>query len=129
MDPEGRTELHYAALANDRRNVGTRLAAGDDPDAPDRHGLTPLHMAAQVGAWDAARELLDHGATVDLPNDAGNTPLFVAVFNCRGGGGLIELLRQRGADPLRANDSGQTPLGLARMIANYDVGRFFADLP
>jgi hypothetical protein len=42
---------------------------------------------------------------------------------------LIELLRQRGADPLRANDSGQTPLGLARMIANYDVGRFFADLP
>ena len=129
MDPEGRIELHYAALANDVASVEARLAAGDDPDARDRHGCTPLHLAAQEGAGDAARELLDHGATVDPPNEAGNTPLFVAVFNSRGNGAVIGLLRQRGADPLRANDSGQTPLGLARLIANYDVARFFADLP
>jgi hypothetical protein len=25
--------------------------------------------------------------------------------------------------------SGQTPVGLARLIANYDIARFFADLP
>ncbi|WP_263972339.1 hypothetical protein [Spongiactinospora rosea] len=41
---------------------------------------------------------------------------------------MIELLRRWGADPFKANSSGQTPLGLARLIANYDVARFFADL-
>jgi hypothetical protein len=28
----------------------------------------------------------------------------------------------------RANNSGQTPIGLAKLIANYDVARFFADI-
>ena len=61
-------------------------------------------------------------------NSFGNTPLFTAVFNYRGDASVIELLRDRGADPLRKNESGQTPVGLARLIANYDVGRFFTDL-
>lgn len=58
----------------------------------------------------------------------GNTPLFVAVFNSKGRGDLISLLRERGADPLKANKSGQTPAGLARLIGNYDVARLFEDV-
>ena len=73
--------------------------------------------------------LLDGGAAVDQPNAFGNTPLLVAVFNSRGEGDLIRLLRERGADPLIANTSGQTPVGLARLIGNYDVAQFFSDLP
>jgi uncharacterized protein len=34
-----------------------------------------------------------------------------------------------GADPQVANDAGQTPVGLARLIASVDVARFFSDLP
>jgi hypothetical protein len=41
----------------------------------------------------------------------------------------IELLREHGADPLRENENGQSPAGLAHLIANYDVARFFTDLP
>jgi ankyrin repeat protein len=66
---------------------------------------------------------------VDQLNAFGNTPLFVAVFSSRGDGGLIRLLRERGANPLIPNQSGQTPVGLARLIGNYDVAQFFADLP
>ena len=121
--------MHYAALADDVPALEARVAAGDDPKAPDRQGFTPLHFAAQEGALDAARELLDRGATVDPQNAFGNTPLFVAVSNYRGDGSMIELLRELGADPLRANTSGQTPVGLARLITNYDVARLFADLP
>jgi ankyrin repeat protein len=55
--------------------------------------------------------------------------LFVAVFNSRGRGDLIALLREHGADPTAPNHSGQTPLGLARLIDNFDVAQFFADLP
>jgi ankyrin repeat protein len=127
-DEAGRTPLHYAALTNSADQAQSCLASGDDPDAPDLQGFTPLHLAAQEGAIDVARLLLDAGGAVDQPNAFGNTPLFVAVFNSRGEGGLIRLLRDRGADPLIANTSGQTPVGLARLIGNHDVAQFFSDL-
>jgi len=121
--------LHYAALANDVHEAERLIAAGDDPGASDAQGFTPLHFAAQERAVDAARVLLDGGAVVDQLNAFGNTPLFVAVFNSRGDGGLIRLLREREANPLIPNQSGQTPVGLARLIGNYDVAQFFDDLP
>jgi ankyrin repeat protein len=105
------------------------LAGGADPDASDEQGFTPLHMAAQEGSLAAARALLDGGASVDSVNEFGNTPLLVAVFNSRGRGDLIELLRSRGADPLHVNNSNQSPMGLARLIGNFDVAQFFGDLP
>jgi uncharacterized protein len=129
VDREGRLPLHYAALENDLAEAGARLDAGDDPNLGDRQGFTPLHLAAQQGSVEVARLLLDHGAEVERPSVHGNSPLFVAVFNSKGRGELISLLRERGADPLKANKSGQTPVGLARLIGNYDVARFFADLP
>jgi len=59
----------------------------------------------------------------------GNTPLCLAVFSSKGDGELIRLLRSKGADPFHRNRAGQTPVALARQIANYDIARFFADLP
>ncbi|HTI26080.1 MAG TPA: hypothetical protein VL652_34145 [Kutzneria sp.] len=54
--------------------------------------------------------------------------MWTAVFESRGHGELIELLRAAGADPHAVNRSGQNPLGLARLIVNYDVRQYFADL-
>ncbi len=128
VDRQGRTSLHYAAPADDADTVATLLADGADPDAADRMGFTSLHFAAQQGATSAAAALLNARAHVDAVNSYGNTPLWTAVFNSRGDGDLIDLLRRHGADPRHANNSGQTPLGLAHLIANYDVAQFFADL-
>jgi hypothetical protein len=50
------------------------------------------------------------------------------VFNSRGRGELIALLRQRGADASSTNKFGVSPVSLARTIANYDVARFVNDL-
>jgi ankyrin repeat protein len=105
------------------------LEAGDDPNLGDRQGFTPLHFAAQEGSVDVARFLLDWGARVDPLNKYGNSPLFTAVFNSKGRGEMILLLRDHGADPHTVNMSGQTPVGLARLIGNYDVRKFFEDLP
>jgi ankyrin repeat protein len=60
-------------------------------------------------------------------NEHGNTPLFIAAFNSRGRGEIIELLRSHGADPDLVNEHGQTPRGLAVLIDNYDVEQFFRD--
>lgn len=51
-----------------------------------------------------------------------------AVFNCRGNGEIIELLRSHGADPFAQNAHGVSPVELARKIDNHDVRQFFADL-
>jgi ankyrin repeat protein len=109
--------------------VAELLGNGADPDVVDLQGFRPLHLAAQQGSLEAVRTLLDGGATVDVANSIGNTPLSVAVFNSRGRDELIELLRSRGADPLHLNNSQQSPVALARLIGNFDVARFFVDLP
>jgi hypothetical protein len=41
----------------------------------------------------------------------------------------VLLLLSSGAGPLLANMAGQTPVGLARLIGNYDVAQYFQDLP
>lgn len=128
IDRAGRTPLHYAALANDADAVSRLLTEGADPNAADRMGFTALHFAAQEGAIAAAGILLAAGAQLDSADSYGNTPLSTAVFNSRGRGELIRLLRRHGADPWHPNDTGQTPAGTARLIGNYDVAQFFADL-
>ena len=128
-DPARRTPLHYAALDGDEVAARALLDAGDEPDPRDESGFTPLHFAAQESSVGVARLLLYRGADVDATNVHGNTPLFVAVFNSKGRGEMIELLRSRGADPHHANKVGQTPVGLARSIDNFDVASYFADIP
>lgn len=120
--------LRQAALRGDVSEIEVLLESGVDPNAGDANGFAALHFAAQEYQVNAARALLDGGALVDQKNRFGNTPLFVAVFNSRGRGELIELLRSRGADPRAENGSGQTPLGLAQLIANYNVEVYFSDL-
>lgn len=87
-----------------------------------------MHLAAQQGNAEVAAVLRAAGAAVDVVNTHGNTPLFVAVFHSQGRGDIIEMLREHGANPRKANTSGVTPVELARLIANHDVQRFFADL-
>jgi len=128
VDRDGRSELHQAALADDDARVAELVDAGFALTLHDVTGLTPLHLAAQEHAIAAARRLLDAGAQVDAVDEHGNTPLFTAVFNSRGRPEMIALLRERGADPLVENRHGQSPLGLARLIGNFDVEQHFSDL-
>jgi uncharacterized protein len=123
-----RTPLHYAALQNDEALVRQLTAQGTDVNAQDRDGFTPLHFAAQQYAVAAAKLLLEAGANADITDKHGNTPLWTATFNSRGQGDMIQLLRVAGADPLHQNNYGRSPLTLARMIGNYDVEQYFADL-
>jgi ankyrin repeat protein len=129
MDRAGRTPLQYAALEGNLNEVRRLLAEGCDVDAPDAQGFVPLHFAAQEFHPEVVRLLLEGGATVDAVNAFGNTPLWTAVFNSKGRGEVISLLRASGADPLHANEAGRTPVDLARLIGSSDVAQYFADVP
>jgi len=129
VDEYGRTPLHYAAADADAESVRSLLANDADPNARDDNGWTPLHFAAQARCVQATQQLLEAGAEIDARDSYGNTPLSGAVFNSEGQGELIQLLRRAGADCWAQNNYGVSPVSLARGIGNYDVARFFADLP
>ncbi|MBT2502387.1 ankyrin repeat domain-containing protein [Curtobacterium sp. ISL-83] len=119
--------MHDAALQNNSTGALQLIAAGAVVDAPDYLQFTPLHFAAQEFSVEVATILLDAGAQVNARNVYGNNPLFTAVFNSRGRGELVQLLLSRGADAAAVNNAGQSPIGLARLIGNYDVLQFFED--
>jgi len=121
--------LHYAASEKAADTAQQLVTAGADPNATDDEGWTPLHFAAQSNSAELIRLLLQAGAVIDPRDSFGNTPLFKAVFNSRGDGNVIALLRAHGADPHASNARGISPLKLARTIANFDVRQFFCDLP
>ena len=125
LDRTGRSELHYAVADRNLERVKELVRQRMNVNLADRNGWTPLHFAAQNNDAETARFLLDSGAAVDPQDSYGNTPLLRAVFNSRGNGELIVLLRQRGADAESKNKSGVSPVSLARSIGNYDIARFF----
>jgi ankyrin repeat protein len=129
VDRYGRTKLHYAALDGDAGKIKELLSQGLKPGEPDDDGRTPLHAAVQCWSLPACRALLKGGAPVDARDANGNTPLSTAVFESRGRGEVIKLLREYGADPMLENKYGVSPACLARTIANFDVRQFFDDLP
>ncbi|WP_233213453.1 ankyrin repeat domain-containing protein [Mycobacterium hubeiense] len=113
--------IHRAVMDNDVSTFSGELAAGNDINAPGPEGMTPLHIAADLGNVEFAKALLDAGVEVDPINVWGNTPLWVATMERRRScpdGSMIRLLLDRGADPTRG-EGNNTPLELARMIAGF----------
>lgn len=54
--------LHAAAARGDAAEIERRIAAGENREAADARGRTPLHVAAFQKQYDAARTLLRLGA-------------------------------------------------------------------
>ncbi|GLH15749.1 E3 ubiquitin-protein ligase mind-bomb [Gryllus bimaculatus] len=98
QDSHGNTALHVATSNNRARVVEYLLNAGDDANARDHRGATPLHLAvASDPSGHLVRMLLDAGARPDIADDQGRTPLDLAA----GGGDhvTLELLQNAEPDP------------------------------
>ena len=124
LDREGRTALFYAAQGGDTAIALELIRHGANVNAQDKEQKTPLHFAAGAYQVEVAELLLKNGAIVDAVDAHGNTPLSDAIFESRGRGGMIKLLLSFNADKSLKNKHGVSPEGLAKSIANYDVGQF-----
>ncbi|MGI8730206.1 MAG: ankyrin repeat domain-containing protein [Solirubrobacteraceae bacterium] len=75
-----------AVADGDVERLGERLGDGIEVGARDRdRGYTLLHVAAGQLNLKACRMLLDAGADPNAADRYGNGPLWIAVFNDRGG--------------------------------------------
>ena len=72
--------LSYTAVANDRELAQKLIERGADPNVKDdTSGNTPLHHAAESGAFEVAELLIDRGASVNAKAKSGTTPLMEAA--------------------------------------------------
>ena len=76
LDDDDRRMLAHAARDNDNQAVRLMLEAGWPPDVRGQHNGTALHWACFHGNASMARDLLRHGAPVNVKGDEYNaTPL------------------------------------------------------
>lgn len=102
------TPLLWAVYPDARDAVRWLLDHGADPDlrhdfGGEGHGVqaVAMHLAAQYGAVESLRVLLDRGADMNVRDGAfDNTPLGWAVYG--GAGEAAKMLRDAGADPGRS---------------------------
>jgi hypothetical protein len=86
------------------------LERGADPNAKNKDGKTPLHVAAIRGSVDVARLLLQYGVDPNVQDERGRTPLHVAAI--RGRVDVVRFLLEHGANPNARDKDGMTPLHL-----------------
>ena len=87
---------------------------------------TAGHFAVQECNYEIVKLFLESGATVDIEDSYGNTPLGRALFNVRDqeGGKVIKLLLKYGANKYKKNKSDVSPYDLAKTVANYDLMQY-----
>ena len=107
LDDDDRRMLAHAARDNNNQAVRLMLEAGWPPDARGQHNGTALHWACFHGNAAMARDLLRHGAPMNVKGDEYNaTPLgwarhgSVNGWHCKTGDydGTIKALLEAGAE-------------------------------
>jgi hypothetical protein len=102
----GAAPLHLAAVGlpgsptwnpqAQQATITCLIAAGADPDAVDKDGVTPLHRAVRTRCAAAVSALLAGGADAKRKSNNGSTPMWLAAHNTgRGGSGSAEAKAQQ----------------------------------
>ncbi|MET3452145.1 ankyrin repeat domain-containing protein [Curtobacterium sp. 1544] len=101
-------EVVRAAAHGDLGGLHLADDASDVDDLDPRWGFAPLHAAAWFDRPEMLEELLRRGASIELPDVEGRTPLTLAID--RDARRAVEVLTGAGAD-LEARDAdGNTPI-------------------
>ena len=108
-----------AVRAGDTTALRALLDAGHaEVDSPESDGTTALHWAVHRDDLVAVELLIGTGADVNVTNDYGVTPLYLACTN--GSADVVARLLDAGADP-EARTAGETALMTAVRTGSVDI--------
>lgn len=118
-DKFGRTALHYAAFYGSAETAATLLRIPlCNVDMRDKHGSTPLILAAEGGHVDAIQSLLGCGAGINLTNKLGASALHEAAYN--GHADAIGTLINSGSNLVIRDHDGNTAMHYAAEQGHSD---------
>ncbi|KAK6174475.1 hypothetical protein SNE40_017745 [Patella caerulea] len=114
--PQRERDLHLAVMANDKESVRQMISQGADinypwnnPAVPSvKDSTTPLLAAVSLNHVEITKMLIRAGASVNLTDRNGCSPLYKAAYHGRPV--LIDILVKEDADVNLANKEDQTPL-------------------
>jgi len=95
LDNLGQSALHYSVDSVDIINC--LIDKGLDVNLKNRHGYTPLFIAAWWGCTDGVKTLLENGADPNIKGNNGNSPLTIAEHYKETE--IIKMLKDAGARP------------------------------
>ena len=88
--------LHQSALLGHKKTIESLIASGEDVNAKDKDGHTPLHYAARDGRKEIAEILITMGAHLNAKGKNSETPLDWANFYNHREKETAALLRKHG---------------------------------
>lgn len=110
----GESALHVVTQRRDAVWLRFLLGKGANPNLADKRGVTALQLASDLGWAEGVDILVAKGASIDVANAAGETPLISAVH--RRDVGLVRTLLNAGANPDRSDNSGRTARDYAKLF-------------
>ncbi|KZN34370.1 hypothetical protein N480_22465 [Pseudoalteromonas luteoviolacea S2607] len=127
-DSDGRTALIHAVLDSEPNieivKLLLRLGANVDHQDDCQH-WSALHFSARDNHVDIVLVLLKSGASIDLLDAFGNTPLWRAVMSYSGNSAVIEALLSYSANPGKENNIGVSPRILAETMGKNELLTLF----
>ena len=121
-DSTGNTPLHVAVMHKNKKKVKQLLQQDHiEVDARNKHGETPLHIAAGSKDTDIAELLISRKADINAKDDGGDTPIHIAARY--GSHDMVRFLLRYKPDAYAENRSGRTPLLVAKDFRHKDIIR------
>jgi hypothetical protein len=111
--------IRYAAGSGDQVALARAIRRGEDVNAADDLGHTPLLRAAMSGQTACVEMLLRAGADPNVRDHMGATPLQWAAAG--GDAAMCRALLKAGADPSARGARDQTPLDWARERGDPEI--------
>jgi len=112
----GKSALTVACLAGNELVIRALLQKGAKPNISDGRQKTSFHHAARKGDLQALKAIVAYEADVSLTDKFNNTPIHYAALANEPK--VCQFLFQRGVDPTRKNNKGQTALVFAKELGS-----------